>query len=113
VGSSFRGTSPSDRWRGYDYLDPNQRQLCWAHLLRDFTAHSEGMAEQAAFGQAGLVIAHDLFAAWDSYQQHGDRACLQVQMDDPQYKQVKDLRYSITSRGQAVIAPEFTPAGSS
>src|SRR5438477_1908137 len=32
-------------------------------LLRDFTAHSEGMAEQQAFGHDGLVIAHDLFAA--------------------------------------------------
>ena len=79
LGERFPGIVCSDRWRGYDYLDPSQRQLCWAHLLRDFTAHSEGMAEQAAFGQAGLVIARDLFNFWDSYQQHGDRARLQVQ----------------------------------
>jgi len=32
-------------------------------------------------------------------------------LDDPEYKPAKELRYSITSRGQAVIAPEFTPAG--
>ncbi len=79
LGERFTGIVCSDRWRGYDYLEPTQRQLCWAHLLRDFTAHSEGMAEQQAFGQAGLVIAHELFAAWDSYQQHGDRARLQAQ----------------------------------
>ena len=79
LGERFAGIVCSDRWRGYDYLDPSQRQLCWAHLLRDFTAHSEGMAEQAAFGQTGLVIARELFNFWDSYQQHGDRACLQVQ----------------------------------
>ena len=46
LGERFAGIVCSDRWRGYDYLDPSQRQLCWAHLLRDFTAHSEGMAEQ-------------------------------------------------------------------
>jgi transposase len=79
LGERFAGIVCSDRWRGYDYLDPTSRQLCWAHLLRDFTAHSEGMAEQKQFGHDGLVIAHDLFAAWDAYQQDGDRARLQAQ----------------------------------
>ena len=79
LGERFAGIVCSDRWRGYDYLDPSQRQLCWAHLLRDFTAHSEGMAEQKAFGNRGLVIAHDVFAAWDRYQQEGDRARLQAE----------------------------------
>jgi transposase len=79
LGERFGGIVCSDRWRGYDYLEPTQRQLCWAHLARDFTAHSEGMAEQKAFGRAGLAIAHDLFAAWDSYQADGDRARLQAE----------------------------------
>lgn len=79
LGERFAGIVCSDRWRGYDYLDPAQRQLCWAHLVRDFTAHSEGMADQEEFGHGGLVIARDLFAAWDSYQQDGDRARLQAQ----------------------------------
>jgi transposase len=80
LGERFAGTVCSDRWRGYDYLDPSQRQLCWAHLLRDFTAHSEGMAEQKRFGDDGVRIARDLFAAWDSYQGDGDRARLQGQI---------------------------------
>jgi len=79
LGERFAGIVCSDRWRGYDYLDPDQRQLCWAHLLRDFTAHSEGMAEQQRFGNEGLQIARDIFAAWDSYQADGDRARLQAQ----------------------------------
>ena len=78
LGEHFAGIVCSDRWRGYDYLDPSQRQLCWAHLLRDFTAHSEGMADQKQFGHDGLQIAHDLFAAWDAYQQDGDRNQLQA-----------------------------------
>jgi transposase len=80
LGERFTGIVCSDRWRGYDYLDPTQRQLCWAHLLRDFTAHSEGMAEQKRFGDAGVRIARDLFAAWDAYQADGDRARLQAQI---------------------------------
>ena len=80
LGERFAGIVCSDRWRGYDYLDPTQRQLCWAHLLRDFTAHGEGMGEQKRFGSDGLQIARDLFAAWDGYQANGDRARLQAQI---------------------------------
>ena len=80
LGERFAGIVCSDRWRGYDYLDPTQRQLCWAHHLRDFTAHSEGMAEQRQFGGDGLQIARDLFAAWEAYQADSDRARLQTQI---------------------------------
>jgi len=80
LGERFSGIVCSDRYPGYDYLDPTQRQLCWAHLLRDFTAHSEGMAEQKQFGHNGLRIAHDLFNAWDSYQHDRDRLRLQAQL---------------------------------
>ena len=79
LGERFVGIVCSDRWRGYDYLDPTRRQLCWAHLLRDFTAHSEGMGEQQRFGNDGLQIAHDLFNAWDAYQHDHDQARLQAQ----------------------------------
>jgi transposase len=78
LGERFAGIVCSDRWGGYDYLDPTRRQLCWAHLLRDFTAHSEGMAEQRQFGSDGQQIARYLFAAWDSYQADGDRSRLQA-----------------------------------
>jgi transposase len=53
-----------------------RRQLCWAHLVRDFTAHSEGLAAQKEFGQAGLAIAGRVFQAWEEYRQEGDRARL-------------------------------------
>ncbi len=86
LGERFAGIVCSDRWRGYDYLDPSQRQLCWAHLLRDFTGHSEGMAEQKQFGSDGLTIACDLFAAWKAYQADGDRARLQAQIAPLQTK---------------------------
>src|SRR5207249_1289655 len=86
LGERFAGIVCSDRWRGYDYLDPSQRQLCWAHLLRDFTAHSEGMAEQKRFGSDGLHLARHLFKIWDAYQADGDRARLQTQIAPLQAK---------------------------
>jgi len=72
LGDDFAGIACSDRWWAYDYLAPDQRQLCWAHLARDFTAHSEGLAAQKQFGEAGLAIAERLFQAWGEYRQDGD-----------------------------------------
>ena len=80
LGERYDGIVCSDRWAAYDYLDPTRRQLCWAHLLRDFTAHREGMAEQQKFGEDGLRIARGLFAAWQDYQADSDRARLQAQV---------------------------------
>ena len=31
-------------------------------------------------------------------------------LNDPDYRPVKEVRFSVTSRGQAVVAPEFVPA---
>ena len=76
LGEDFQGIACSDRWWAYDYLDPEQRQLCWAHLVRDFTAHSEGLAAQKQFGQAGLSIAGRLFEAWQEFRGDGDRVRL-------------------------------------
>ncbi len=73
IGESFAGIVSSDRWWAYDCLDPARRQVCWAHLLRDFRRHSEGLAEQQRFGEAGLEICRELFGAWDDFTRHGDR----------------------------------------
>jgi uncharacterized protein (DUF1330 family) len=32
-------------------------------------------------------------------------------LNDPAYRPVKEIPFSITPRGRAVVAPEFTPAG--
>ena len=80
LGERYDGIVCSDRWRGYDYLDPTKRQLCWAHLLRDFTAHSEGMSEQKVFGNAGILVADDLFKAWQQFRHDSNRAALQARI---------------------------------
>jgi transposase len=76
LGEDFQGIACSDRWWAYDYLVPERRQLCWAHLVRDFTAHSEGAAAQKEFGQAGLALAGRVFETWEEYRESGDRVRL-------------------------------------
>ena len=73
IGERFAGIVSSDRWWAYDALDPARRQVCWAHLLRDFRRHAEGLAHQQRFGEAGLEICRQLFAAWAEYVESGDR----------------------------------------
>ena len=73
IGTDFGGIACSDRWWAYDHIDPERRQACWEHLKRDWRRHAEGLAEQKAFGDAGLALTRRLFAAWRAFDQHGDR----------------------------------------
>jgi transposase len=45
IGEHLAGIVSSDRWWAHDQLDPARREVCWAHLVRDFRAHAEGPAE--------------------------------------------------------------------
>lgn len=59
----------TDRHGAYNWLPLDNRQLCWAHLDRDFLAISERTDPIAQrIGQALLVQADVLFAAWRRYQ---------------------------------------------
>ena len=63
----------SDRWWAYSHLPLQRRQICWAHLRRDFTAHAEGLATEKQFGKLGLEISEELFWAWEVFQHTQDR----------------------------------------
>ena len=67
----------SDRWWADGHLPAGRRQICWAHLQRDFQAHAEGLAAEREFGQAGLASCAELFWAWEIYQHTGERRELQ------------------------------------
>jgi len=63
----------SDRWWAYTHLPLARRQLCWAHLARDFNAHAEGMAAEREFGEHGLRVCERVFWAWEVFQHTHDR----------------------------------------
>lgn len=81
IGADYAGIVCSDRWWAYDHLDPSCRQACWEHLKRDFTRHAEGLAEQQAFGDAGLALTGRLFAAWRTFSEHQDRRRLRREIE--------------------------------
>jgi transposase len=77
----FPGIVISDRWNGYEHLDPHQRQVCWSHIQRDFRRHSEGLAEQKTFGEQGLELTDRVFRAWRAYRhEHHNRARLTAEI---------------------------------
>lgn len=64
LGDCFRGIVGSDRWSAYNWLDPHQRQLCWAHLKRDFQKLVERGGASQRLGEAFLVQGEQLFRLW-------------------------------------------------
>ena len=70
----------SDRWWAYSHLPLKRRQICWAHLRRDFKAHAEGLAAEQEFGEHGLRVCDELFWAWEIYQHTGDCRDLQLRI---------------------------------
>jgi transposase len=63
----------SDRWWAYGHLPLRRRQLCWAHLRRDFKAHAEGLAAEKEFGEVGLELCERVFWAWEVFANTGSR----------------------------------------
>lgn len=64
LGDAFAGIVGSDRFSAYNGLDLETRQLCWAHLKRDFTQIAERSGICAELGQALLVQQRLLFEQW-------------------------------------------------
>jgi transposase len=64
LGETFQGIVGSDRWSAYNWLSPLLRQLCWAHLKRDFQAFVEGGGESQRIGEALLTQVDLVFRWW-------------------------------------------------
>ena len=67
LGPGFGGIVVSDRFSAYNHLPSQQRQLCWAHLIRDLTAIAERSGASAAFGAQLLEQQQQLFEQWHRY----------------------------------------------
>ena len=67
LGSAFGGIVVSDRFSAYNQLPTQQRQLCWAHLIRDLNAIAERPGASAEFGAELLGLQQQLFTHWHRY----------------------------------------------
>jgi transposase len=59
-----RGIIVSDRWSAYRGLPVYRRQLCWAHLRRDFQALVDLGGKAKHFGEELLMFSDDVFHWW-------------------------------------------------
>ena len=64
LGEAFAGILCTDRWGVYERVAVERRQLCWAHLKRDFQAMVDRGGAGAAVGSELLALTGVLFDLW-------------------------------------------------
>lgn len=67
LGRDFPGVLTTDRWRAYDGHPARRRQLCWAHLERNFQALVDRGGAAAPTGRWGVAECDRLFGAWQRF----------------------------------------------
>ncbi len=81
LGAPFGGIVGSDRYKAYAHLPAPQRQLCWAHLKRDWQFFRERAGPVGAWGEAAMVHIDRLFEHWHRFRTgEFDRARLQQEI---------------------------------
>jgi transposase len=64
LGEVIAGWVSSDRWSAYQIIPVERRQVCWAHLRRDFQAMIDRGDAGTAVGQELLFLTDVLFGLW-------------------------------------------------
>lgn len=64
LGECFAGILISDRYAAYHWVDAQRRQVCWAHLLRDFTRIAERDGVAGRIGEELVSLTHRIFGFW-------------------------------------------------
>lgn len=78
LGPGWRGIVGSDRFSGYAWLEVPWRQVCWAHLKRDFQQLVDWGGAAALTGTAALAVERQVFELWHRFRAGAiDRAALQ------------------------------------
>ena len=99
ISPEAKGIVTTDRYWSYNWLPGRRRQICWAHLSRDFQAMVERGGESEEIGEALLKQAKRLFKLWhrlrDDELSHERLASLMR----PVRRRVKELLEAGTRRG--------------
>ena len=64
LGENFGGVLISDRYSSYNWIDIQRRQVCWAHLRREFIKISERPGVSAQLGTTLVKQQDKLFELW-------------------------------------------------
>ncbi len=81
LGEGVTGFVCSDRWSAYAKLSPYSRQICWAHLKRDFQKLVDRGGPAARLGKKLQRVAGRVFAEWHLFRGGGcNRHQLQLRL---------------------------------
>jgi transposase len=98
LGEAFHGIVGSDRWSAYNWLNPAQRQLCWAHLKRDFQKLVERGGDSHRLGHALLEQVNALFQLWGQVK-HGTLRRVNFQV---KVQPIRERVHALLQEGTAV-----------
>ncbi|MFO0968510.1 MAG: IS66 family transposase [Gemmataceae bacterium] len=97
LGERIVGFLISDRWSAYGGLSALCRQVCWAHLKRDFQKCVDRGGPAKTIGEAGLALVKRLFKAWHTFRGGG---CTRLGLQHRLEPVAKELR-KVLERGRA------------
>jgi transposase len=81
LGKKIKGIISSDRFSTYGPLKLGLRQLCWAHLKRDFQKLVDQGGRGKEYGERGLAAVHILFHEWHLFRGGGSRKALRRELE--------------------------------
>jgi transposase len=101
LGSSFGGVINSDRWCAYQMYE--RRQLCWAHLTRNFRKLALRGGKAVPFAERGEAVCKQVFRlCWDLLEGRLDRAQLAKKIKPVQARLRRLLREGVASSDKRV-----------
>jgi transposase len=93
LGEQVQGLVCSDRWGAYGRLSPYCRQVCWAHLKRDFQKLVDRGGGAAPLGRGLQEVTRQVFEQGHLFRGGGiTRATLQRRLDGPARQLERRLR---------------------
>jgi transposase len=97
LGAAWAGIVGSDRGTMYNWLPAERRQVCWAHLKRDFQKLVDWGPGARPIGQRLLAIEAQVFGAWHRFRRAEiDRPVLQHRLVPLQAEMAHVLEEAIT-----------------
>lgn len=105
LGAAWRGVVGTDRGTMYSWLPAEQRQVCWAHLKRDFQKLVDWGPGARPTGQRLLTIEAQVFAVWHRFSAGEiDRSTLLRLLAPLQVEMAQVLE-------EAIVGPDAKAAG--
>jgi transposase len=105
LGTTWSGIVGSDRGTMYNWLNRDHRQVCWAHLKRDFQKLVDWGPGPRPLGEQLLAVEAQVFALWHRFRAgEFDRSALQAALAPVQTEMAQILADG-AAHGHAVAQP--------